>query len=299
MPVGQLLLFAALQGLTEVLPVSRTGHGAALMVFSDAAPDRAIEAFVQLATAAALVLAIRKRLIAGLGVVMRGVARPLVLRTSAEAREVTTLALGGAIALATTALLAPRVEAWSGAPLATGLGLVVSGAMLASTALVPRGTSNDPPPRFGVALAGVAVGLATFPGASRIGAALTLLLWFGVRPQRALEAAFALGVPPLVWSFFHASHDARGASIDAGVFALAFVVALVAAWGGALMLRAIVERRRAAALALWVIPLGLALLAYARALDRTAQGPSISQMTRYVLTPPNSGALSMVQSRST
>lgn len=70
----------------------------------------------------------------------------------------------------------------------------------------------------------MAHGLAVFLGASRVGAALIVLLWLGL--------------------------------------VITFLAALLAS-GARIRL---VERRRLPALSLWIIPLGLALLAYARAL---------------------------------
>jgi undecaprenyl-diphosphatase len=121
------------------------------------------------------------------------------------------------------------------------------------------------PSLTGAALVGVAHGLAVLPGASRVGAALTVLIWIGVRPSRAVELSFLLTVPSLLVAF---ARGARG-GLDLTVAALSLSIAFVAALVAAGVLRSLIARRRLAALALWTIPLGLAMLAYARALPHT------------------------------
>jgi undecaprenyl-diphosphatase len=111
----------------------------------------------------------------------------------------------------------------------------------------------------------VAHGLAVLPGASRVGAALVVLIWIGMRPSRAVELSFLLTVPSLIVAF---ARGARG-GLDPTVTAVAIAVAFLAAIVAAGVLRGMLERRRLSTLALWTIPLGLAMLAYARALPHT------------------------------
>jgi undecaprenyl-diphosphatase len=91
-----------------------------------------------------------------------------------------------------------------------------------------------------------------------------------------VDLAFLLTVPSLLVGFAqaalaHAGAGAGGGGIagtgaSAGTLALGLVLAFVSAGLASEIVRSLAERRRVAALALWVIPLGLATIAYAHAL---------------------------------
>jgi undecaprenyl-diphosphatase len=280
-PLVNVAALAALHGLTEALPVSRSGHEVVARLWLDEGIQaRAMETYLHLGTALALVAVARRRLFGALGDGVRAVSRPAIFRGSPSAQDALVIAVGTVVSLVTSALVTPRVEMWSESPTATGVGLCVTGLGLASTALIPRtagalrlrgvlpfggGQRAARPSLPGSVIAGMAVGLAAFPGASRVGAAITLLLWMGVRPGRALDLSFLLAAPALLVAFLAgATHGATG--LTTGTIALGMVLAFVGAAVASELLRSLAERRRLGVLALWTLPLGLALLAYARAL---------------------------------
>ncbi|WP_437797726.1 undecaprenyl-diphosphate phosphatase [Sorangium sp. So ce693] len=267
-------VLAAVQGAAQALPISATGHGAAARLWLRAADgDGWVAAAQALAAAAALALAVRQRLLRALGEGARALARPSLFRASPPARDAAGLALGAAVSLIVAAALRPYVAPWRDTPLAVGLGLLATGAALASTAIAPRRDGRDEAdaPSLACALAaGAAHGVAALPGASRIGAALVVLLWLGVRPGRAVELALALSIPALLASALAEARAFHGPAPGAGAVALGLLAAFVSAAAAAYALRALAERRRIGALSLWVVPLGLAMVAYARALPGLA-----------------------------
>lgn len=278
MPLLHLVVLAVLQGAAEALPVSPSGHAAAARLWlTPGAAGPGLEAVLHLATALALGIAARTRLASALGEGVRAIARPTLFRASPGARDASALVIAAAASLGTASLVAPRIATLSDAPFATGVGLLVTGAGLVSTRWARRGWPGARPVHGAVpqeaplvplaALAGIAHGLAVFPGASRVGAALIVLLWLGARPRRAVPLALLITLPSLLLAA--AQGLARGAElggIDPGGLALGLVVTFLAALLASGVLLSVVERRRLPALALWIIPLGLALLAYARAL---------------------------------
>ena len=264
-------LLAALAGVTEALPVSPSGHGALarLWIEPGAAPSH-MEALMALGAALGLTVAAWRRLAAAAGEGVRAVARPALFGASQAARDALALLVGSAVSLLVSAVTLPRVDMWLTSPTAVGLGLCASGLAIASTALAPRlaaheaGSARPGPSLVGAALVGLAHGLAVFPGASRVGAALTVLVWIGVKPSRAVDLALLLTVPALLVAFARGAQTAASATTVALVLSLAFLGAIVATEA----LRGLVVRRRLGALALWTIPLGVAMLAYARALPQ-------------------------------
>lgn len=282
MPLFSLAVLAILQGLAEALPVSPSGHGAVARLWLDPGSDAAgLDALLSLGIALALGVASRRRLSAALGEGVRAISRPALFRASPGARDAALILVGSAVSLAVSHLASPLAERWSDSPTAIGLGLIATGLALASTLaapfpglgrrpLAPRRRNLDlpePPSPLAMIAVGAAHGLAVLPGASRVGAALTLLLWIGVRPGRALDLAFLITLPSLIAAFAAGvSAHTAGAGLDAGAVVVALLLTFLAAILATMALREILDRRRLGALALWIIPLGLAMLAYARAL---------------------------------
>jgi undecaprenyl-diphosphatase len=269
MPLFHVALLAALRGLTEALPVSCSGHQVVAGIWLDeGAPAAALESVLALGAALGLLAVARRRLAGALGEGVRAVSRPTLFRGSSAAQDAAVLATGTVVSLITGALVTPSVEMWSASPTATGVGLCVTGLALASTAMIPRGGAPlraAGPSLVGGVIVGVALGLAIFPGASRVGAALTLLLWMGLKPDRAVDLAYLLAVPALLIAFARGvGGDATG--LHAGTVALGLVLTFVGVAVASEVLRSLAARRRVGVLALWTIPLGLAMLAYARAL---------------------------------
>lgn len=272
MPLIHVAVLAALSGVTEALALSSSGHAAVakLWIEPGAAPGPA-EAVMTLGAAIGLLVASWRRLAGALGEGVRAVARPSIFGASLAAHDARTLLVGTVVSLSVSSFTLPRVETWMGSPTAAGLGLVATGLALASTLLIPRlavhgREGRGGPSLAGAALVGAAHGLAVFPGASRVGAALTVLLWIGVLPLRAIDLAFLLTVPSLLVAF---ARNARGGA-SVGTIALALGLAFLGALVASEALRSLAPRRRIGTLALWLLPLGLAMLAYARALSRAA-----------------------------
>ncbi|WP_437998468.1 undecaprenyl-diphosphate phosphatase [Sorangium sp. So ce185] len=263
-------VLAAVDGAAQALPISATGHAAAARLWLRAADGDGWAAAAQaLAAAAALAVAARRRLLRALGEGARALGRPSLFRASPPARDAALLALGAAASLIVAAALRPYVARWGQDPLAVGLGLLATGAALASTAIAPRRDgrdATDAPSLVGMLAVGAAHGAAALPGGSRVGAALVLLLWLGVRPARAVELALALSIPALAAAALAEAPALSAPPPGAGAALLSLLAAFLSALAAAAALRALAERRRTGALALWVVPLGLAMVAYAYAL---------------------------------
>ena len=192
-----LAALAGLQGLAESLPISASGHGVLARLWVGVEPgDTPLDAVLQLGTLVALALVVRNRLRAAASETVRAIARPQLFRTSPAAQDGAALAAGALASLTTSMATARFVTGWGEAPFAVGLGLLLTAVALASTAAAPRGRLETPSLAAALVV-GVAHGLALMPGASRVGAALTLLLWLGVRPSRAVDFAFAITLPGL------------------------------------------------------------------------------------------------------
>jgi undecaprenyl-diphosphatase len=275
MSLVTVVLLAALKGLSEVLPISGSGHGAVARLWLEASVPGGLDALLLLAPLAAVALAARKRLANALGEGVRAIARPELFTTSPGAHDAAVVAIATAVSLLVSALVRPYVELWAEVPVAVGVGLLLTALSLASTALIPRSTDAkgprpEAPTLVGAGLCGLAHGLSVVPGASRIGAALTVMLWLGVSAPKALEVAFLITVPALLASLLGQLVAGRSfGGIDAGACALALLVAFLAASAAAAALQDVIARGKLTLFALWLVPIGLATLAYARALPQS------------------------------
>jgi undecaprenyl-diphosphatase len=267
MELGELVVFAALLGLGALLPISESGHVVAARVWLGG--GRALEPLTLAAgigVLCAVVFVTRRRLGVALGEGLRGIARPAVLQASDGGRDATALVIGAVVMGAVEAALRPWTSPLDATPTAAGIGLLATAAAVASTRFAPVAKRTAPGPG-GAFLAGVAGGLAVVPGASRIGAAFVLLRWLGLGGWRAAEMAMMMAVPALVLDAARrlAEHEPRD-SLGASELVLAATVALLGGVLASAWWRLLCERERTPWLALWLAPLGLALVAYARGL---------------------------------
>lgn len=275
MPLFIVVLLAGLQGLAEVLPISGSGHGviATIWVGGSAGVPPALLCGAILVSMA---FALRRSLVGAVGEGVRAIARPILFTTSPGAQVAAVTGVATAASLTISLVARPLAEAWSKAPLAVGVGLLVTAVGLASTRLAPR-AQLETPSLLGAALVGIAHGLAVAPGASRVAAALTVLLWLRVKAARALDLALLLSLPVLAITFAEGllagRADQGGPHIEVGTMVAALLVAFLATSLACVVLRAMVTRGRLAVFALWLMPLGLAMIAYARALPASA-GPT-------------------------
>lgn len=265
----EVALAAAVHGLTSLVPVSASGHALVVGMWLDTGidPGRLAPA-LHAGVLVALCTVARKNLLAMAGGGLRALSRPLLFQTSPAAQDAVVVALATALSILSMALLGPLIASWSRAPMAVGLGLLVNAIALGSTAMAPGGDAERPT-LWGAAVVGAVSALALAPGQSAIGLTLAALLWLGVRTERALELCLCVVAPIALWQAGASIPAAARAGLwtELGSSAAALAIAFGAGLAGFAALQRILSRGRLATLALYLVPMGLAVLAYARALD--------------------------------
>ena len=217
-----------MQGLTEFLPVSSSGH---LVMAGEllGAVDEGIlfEIAVHVATLLAVLVFYRRRvaeLVVG-----------VLSREGAAWRYATKLLVGSIPAGLAGVLLADFFEGLFASPRVAGVALLVTGAALLTTRrTLPRAASPEPT-YLQAFLVGCAQAVAIVPGISRSGSTVAAALALGVSPVAAAEFSFLLSVPAIAGAALLQIPDAAGASREAwhallvgGAFAL--VSGLAALW---------------------------------------------------------------------
>jgi undecaprenyl-diphosphatase len=224
-----------LQGLTEFLPVSSSGHLALaqMLIPGFNQPGVVFDAMLHVGTAAAVVWFERRHIVEWAGT--RG------------GRRLLGLIAAGTVATSVLALpLRPIAVAAFVRPVWVGVALLITGGVVASTARLNGRSGDENTTTWRQALAvGLAQGLAVFPGLSRSGVTIAAGLAGGLDREWAPRFSFLLSVPAIAavavlevagaWQTPHHSSNGFGlacligatAAAITGYFALAVVIKTV------------------------------------------------------------------------
>jgi undecaprenyl-diphosphatase len=176
-----------IQGLTEFLPVSSSGHLVMLQALLGLEQKGVVfEVALHVATLASVLIFYRRRVAELLVGALRG--RPEALRYTAK------LALGTVPAVLAVLAIGDFLEARFEVPATAGVCLLLTGGILWTTRRsAPR--ARDAEPGWGAALLiGCAQAFAILPGISRSGATVAAALALGVAPAAAAEFSFLMSV---------------------------------------------------------------------------------------------------------
>ncbi len=255
MTLWQAALLGVLQGLTEFLPVSSSGHLALaqMLIPGFEQPGVVFDATLHVGTAGAVVWFERRRILNWFG--------------SSPGRHLLALLILGTIATVVVAfpLRSIAVAAFS-EPLWVGFGLVLTGVIVATTRFLPGGSGDESTMTWRQALAiGLAQGLAVFPGLSRSGVTIAASLGAGLDRAWAARFSFLLSVPIIATVALGQVFESRAELMIAGSgFLVACAVgALAAGITGYFALQIVIKTvssRIFHRFAWYCIPLGLVVL---------------------------------------
>ena len=231
------ILWGLVQGLTEFLPVSSSGHLRLIPEFLGLeAPDLATSAVLHLGTLGAVLAYYRKDVMW----LMTG------FRSDPKARRVATMIIVASIPAVIVGLLfKDQLDKIQESTDAVGLALIVTGIILLLSGKVPRrGRSSEDLRAPDAAWIGVAQAMALLPGISRSGMAITTGVNRGLSDIEAARFAFLMAIPVIAGGGLLEAADLAGSSgIDAGViiatvvagvsgyWAISFLVKGLARWG--------------------------------------------------------------------
>lgn len=205
MTLLQAILLGTLQGLTEFLPVSSSGHLVLLQHFLGIRePALLFDILVHVATLLA-VITIYHRDVWRLVAACWRFPAPQMSRGPATYDDLAnTRRLGGLLLLANvpTALIglvfAPTLERLFATPVAVGIALLATGLALWSLRYVRvRPTDGSSLHVWQALLLGCVQGLALIPGISRSGSTIAAALWCGLHREAAARFSFLMAIPAI------------------------------------------------------------------------------------------------------
>lgn len=262
----QVLLLGMLEGLTEFLPVSSTGHlilGAELLGFDEGAAGQSFKIVVQLGAILAVLWLYRARF-AG---VIAGLPRDPAARHFALA-----VGLGFVPAMIIGALFYDAFKTALEYPKPVAVALIVGGvAMLVIERMVKRvrvRSVETMPPAIALGI-GLVQCIAMIPGVSRSGASIMGALLMGVERRTAAEFSFFLAIPTMIGATvydLYKTGPALGAD-DLRMIAVGFLAAFVTAMAGVRLLVGLVSRHGFAPFAWYRIAVGAVALVWLTARD--------------------------------
>lgn len=256
MTVWQGIVLGLVQGLTEFLPVSSSGHLVLVEALTGVRmPGIFVEVSLHVATLGSVLIVYGMRLwriaLGALG------GRP------AERRMALLLIIATLPAALIGYLFNQALEELFHSLVYVGLFFLVTGAILWSTR--SRSGAHAEPTPGGAAAIGIAQAAAILPGISRSGSTVSAALWLGLTPVAAAEFSFIMAVPVIAGAALLEGRQATVSLAHVGV--ASFVTGLVVAFASGIFairfLVALLRRGRFYTFAPYCWAVGVFTLVYA------------------------------------
>jgi undecaprenyl-diphosphatase len=219
-----------IQGLTEFLPVSSSGHLVLAQAFLGVHEQGILlEILLHLGTTLVVIVFYRREIVE-------------LLRPRFDAkrnRERLSMFLGLVPAGVVGVFFLEPLERLYENPSTTLVELACTGLFLLATRFAKQGDRVVTP--WTGFLIGIAQAVAILPGISRSGATIATALFLGIRRKEAAEYSFVLSIPAILGAALLTAREIRGSEGEAAVLVPALLGTLVAIVSGYLALRFLVR----------------------------------------------------------
>ncbi|MFC1627127.1 undecaprenyl-diphosphate phosphatase [Patescibacteria group bacterium] len=180
MSLFKVFILGLVQGLTEFLPVSSSGHLVIIQnLFSFSTPPVLLDVLVHLATALAVVVVLWPKL------------------KTISFKYIYLIILASIPAGLLGIFLNQQIEALFSSTALVGLALIVTSLLLFSTKLI-KSKKHQPLSTKNSFLIGLSQALAIIPGISRSGSTITVGLHSKLKPEQAFNFSFLLSLPAIL-----------------------------------------------------------------------------------------------------
>lgn len=259
------LVLGVIQGLTEFLPVSSSGHlvlGGVVLGLKE--PHLAFDVMVHVATLVATVAfyrhSLRDMTLETWGSLQTARSRGLAeaLRAHPEAKLTLWIVLGTVPTGLIGILFKEQLEGLFGQPAWVAGMLLGTAALLLLTAILPHGKSGPAQMRLWQALLiGLFQGMAIVPGISRSGSTIACGLLVGLNRELAARFSFLLSLPAILGALVLKVGEGELHGVGWDILSMGFVSSALVGLGALALLIPLVKRGRLHWFALYLIPAGL------------------------------------------
>lgn len=252
------LILGILQGLTEFLPVSSSGHLAiGQELFGVNSPGVLFEVVLHTATVLSTIIVFRKEILGLLSGLFK-------FELNYETRYIFNIAISMIPVLIIGIFFKDYVEQIFGSGLTiVGISLLVTSALLFLTTVIKPGNGDITPGR--ALIVGIAQAIAVLPGLSRSGATISAGLLSGVKREEIAKFSFLMVLVPILGEAFLSivSGEISEASAGIGLSVLftGFVAAFVSGLFACKIMINIVKRVKLTAFAIYCAVAGILALA--------------------------------------
>ena len=268
----QAVVLGLIQGLTEFLPVSSSGHLALAQTLWKLEPDSSAMLWFDVCSHLGTLVAVATVFAGTFG---RFAGRLLRESSSSFAGRrigwrIVAMTVAASIPTAVIGLtFKDQLQAAFGKPVWIGVGLLVTGALLWSTNRAPR-------PRRGwrrfawwrAALVGIAQGVAILPGTSRSGSTIGCAMLLGLKRRWAGQFSFLIAVPAIVGATVLEFADLSSLPADsvgrAGAIQLGSAVAMLSGYAALRVLLGVIQRAKLHLFAYYCWAIGAAVIIWMR-----------------------------------
>ena len=196
------IILGLVQGLTEFLPVSSSGHLVLVEhILGAKSSGVSFELLVHFGTLLAVLIYFRKQIIA--------MVKSLFNSTMVEERKLILFLIIGTIPAVIIALAFEHtIESAFDSPALTSVMLLVTGVMLLLTGLAPK--KEKKLTWLNTLIIGIGQAMAIFPGISRSGSTISFGLFSGVKATTAAEFSFLLSIPAIAGAIVFKAKEIAG-----------------------------------------------------------------------------------------
>jgi undecaprenyl-diphosphatase len=235
----QPIILGLIQGLTEFIPISSSGHLVVIREVLHWQDQGALfDAVLQLASVAALIVYFREDVVG----ILRSFNPRLTTHAAIQSRRLFWLLAVSTVPVVAAGLLFPRLftETARGL-LSVAIMMVFVGLMFVVVERLARGKKSYTKLTFFDALAvGVAQAASLIPGVSRSGASIATGLYVGLKREDATRYAFLMGIPALLLAGGYAllQMELGKVVVNWPILGVSFIVAFISSLGAiAFMMR--------------------------------------------------------------
>lgn len=268
MQLLEALFLGFLQGITEFLPISSSGHLIiAEKIMGIHLPGLTFEVFLHLASLLAVLFYFRKD-------ILRLMQEFFLysIKKDPQYKSSFFFSLYLLVATLVTGVLGVALEDFLGENLKSmttiGVSLLITGAfLLFIEKIVHYGGRKEESMTFKDALVvGLAQTVAVIPGISRAGSTLVASLWLGLEKETAVRFSFLLSIPVILGSglLMIPKMDMAALEMSSSALAVSFLASFFAAVAGIKWLIVFLEKSRLSWFAYYCLAAGLAVLFFLR-----------------------------------
>ncbi|MBR5519511.1 MAG: undecaprenyl-diphosphate phosphatase [Clostridia bacterium] len=260
-------LFGLVQGLTEFLPVSSSGHLAILSMLALESTDMFFSILLHVATFIAVCVAFRKDVWALIREVVCLIPDTIRKKEPRDKnyRHMFYMMVISLLPLVAVVFVQDQIEAMCSAPWAIGVALCVTATLLVFADRFGKGTKTVGTMTVRDAIIiGLVQMVAVIPGISRSGATLTAALFCGLAREDAVKYSFLLSLPTIVAAAALEILDVLGTGLDTAMllpYAVGCVVAAVTGYLAIGMVRMISKNGKLKVFSFYCAALALGLFA--------------------------------------